>query len=314
MSERRDHLAPPGGRRGSGRNGRKSVDRRGAQPHGPPRTRTPGSEAQLEVGYRLRWAKRGGARFLSHLDALRALVRALRRAELPLALSQGYNPHLKIAFASALALGVESEAEFVDVQLTKPLSLPELARRVAAALPPGFLLREARFVPAGGRALAAYESISRYVGRPIFGSGPAPGPGLAPEQGPGAGPQPEGAPPDELAQRARWFLAQLAVVVERSPGRTVDVRSLVADVRCPPPSDSGPTGTPAAPGALDGARFSAEIGDGWAIEFDLLSGPKGAGRADELLFALGQDPAGWLLLKTDFWPLVEGMKISPWQA
>jgi radical SAM-linked protein len=272
---------------------RRGGDRGTRKPHRP--ARRPGGAGQqpdagqlLEVGYRLRWAKRGGARFLSHLDALRALLRALRRAGLPLALSQGYNPHAKIAFASALALGLESEAEFVDVQLTRPLSLAELAQRVTETLPPGFFLREARFAPRGGRALAAYVSVSRHVARPLPGC-------LLSEQSAAA-----------LADRARWFLAQPAVIIERSPDKTVDVRSLVADIRCHV--------TVGAAGDLDAKQFSAEMSSEWAVEFDLLSGPKGAGRADELLTVLGQDPAGWLVLKTDFWPLVEGMKLSPWQA
>lgn len=250
--------------------------------HGPPRSspRQGDSREQVEIGYRLRWAKRGGARFLSHLDALRALLRALRRADLPLALSQGYNPHLKIAFASALPLGVESEAEYLDIKLTRPLAPAELARRLAEALPPGFLLREVRYAPGGGRALASYEAVSRHVARPLPNDG-AEIERDGSEQGGDA----------DLVERTRWFLEQPAVVVERSSGRTVDVRSLVADVRVPPATD-----------------------DGWSIEFDLLSGPKGAGRADELLEALGRDPAEWLVIKTEFWPLVQGMKVSPWQA
>lgn len=253
-----------------------SNERRGRvrRTHVPPPERQGHDKQQLEVAYRLKWAKRGGARFLSHLDALRALLRALRRAELPLALSQGYNPHLKIAFGSALPLGVESEAEYLDIKLTKPLPPVEVARRMTESLPPGFMLREVRFAPSGGRALASYESVSRHVAKPL----------------PGAG-EPGGEWRSDLAERARRFLAQPSHQVERSKRRAIDVRSLVADVRSP-----------------------ADTGDGWAIEFDLLSGPKGAGRADELLTALGHDPTEWLVLKTEFWPLVQGTKVSPWQA
>ena len=55
--------------------------------------------------------------FISHLDYARAMERAIRRAKLPAAYSEGFNPHMKLAFASALSVGVTSDAEYADIAM-----------------------------------------------------------------------------------------------------------------------------------------------------------------------------------------------------
>ena len=77
--------------------------------------------------YRLRYARFGPARFASHLDLGRALGRALRRAALPVAYSQGFHPLPKMAFGPPLPVGVESEAEFLELTLTRELAPEEIA-------------------------------------------------------------------------------------------------------------------------------------------------------------------------------------------
>ena len=74
----------------------------------------------------LQYSKGEEARFLSHLDLMRAMERALRRARLPLAFSEGYNPHPRVAYASALAVGVTSEGEYLDLELEEDLSAQEV--------------------------------------------------------------------------------------------------------------------------------------------------------------------------------------------
>lgn len=70
-------------------------------------------------------------RFLSHLDMLRAMERAIRRAGLPLAYSEGFTPHPKLAFAPPLPLGFEGEAEIVDITLTERTEPSSVADRIA---------------------------------------------------------------------------------------------------------------------------------------------------------------------------------------
>ncbi|HWR22831.1 MAG TPA: TIGR03936 family radical SAM-associated protein [Feifaniaceae bacterium] len=82
-------------------------------------------------------------RFISHLDVMRLLQRAMRRAGLPLKFSQGFNPHPVMAFASALALGYTSDAEWLDVQLLSPVAPEAFVLRMNAALPEGLRILRA---------------------------------------------------------------------------------------------------------------------------------------------------------------------------
>ena len=90
--------------------------------------------------YRAKITKGTEIRYISHLDYAGVMERAIRRAKLPAAYSEGFNPHLKLAFASALSLGVTSEAEYVDFELTKNLCQPEVFDKLKAALPDGVKL------------------------------------------------------------------------------------------------------------------------------------------------------------------------------
>lgn len=79
------------------------------------------------------WFRKGDrVRFISHLDVLRYWERAIRRAGLPLAYSQGFTPHPKIAFAAPLPLGFTSEAEVMDVTLDERVPLGEFRDRLAS--------------------------------------------------------------------------------------------------------------------------------------------------------------------------------------
>ena len=90
--------------------------------------------------YRAEITKGEEIRYISHLDYAGVMERAIRRAKLPAAYSEGFNPHIKLAFASALSLGVVSEAEYIDFELTKPLCQPEVFEKLSQALPEGVRL------------------------------------------------------------------------------------------------------------------------------------------------------------------------------
>src|SRR3954466_6457186 len=86
---------------------------------------------------RLRYAKRGRARFTSHRDFGRAFERALRRAGIPMAYSSGYSPHPRISYATASPTGAASEAEYLEIALAE-VCVPDLvATELDTALPPG---------------------------------------------------------------------------------------------------------------------------------------------------------------------------------
>src|SRR5215831_18070292 len=75
------------------------------------------SQAPVVQRIRIRYAKRGPLRFTSHRDFARAFERAVRRAGVPVAYSQGFSPHPKISYASAAPTGVASEAEYLEIGL-----------------------------------------------------------------------------------------------------------------------------------------------------------------------------------------------------
>ncbi|MCI5147714.1 MAG: DUF2344 domain-containing protein, partial [Candidatus Electrothrix sp. AR3] len=86
--------------------------------------------------YRVQYSRLGAGRFLGHLEVLQLVFRALRRAALPLMFSQGYNPSPKVSFSPALPVGVESQVEFFDMELAKPLLRPvESATQLDQQLP-----------------------------------------------------------------------------------------------------------------------------------------------------------------------------------
>jgi len=90
---------------------------------------------------RVRLGKGDEIRFVSHLGFMRAFERAVRRARIPVAYSGGYHPHPRISFATALGVGMTSEAEYLDMELddtaSSCLSTLDVVERLQPAAPPG---------------------------------------------------------------------------------------------------------------------------------------------------------------------------------
>ncbi|WP_040281848.1 TIGR03936 family radical SAM-associated protein [Tessaracoccus massiliensis] len=96
-----------------------------------------------EQKLRLRYAKRGPARFTSHRDFGRALERALRRAEIPMAYSSGFNPHPRISYASPSPTSASSEAEYVELGLSQVCDPAKVVAALNEVLPVGFEMLDA---------------------------------------------------------------------------------------------------------------------------------------------------------------------------
>ena len=86
-------------------------------------------------------------RFLSHLDYASAIERMIRRSGIKMAYSEGFNPHMKISFSSALALGITASAEYCDMDVLEEGTLEELVNRLSEAAPKGLEVLEGRFMP-----------------------------------------------------------------------------------------------------------------------------------------------------------------------
>lgn len=86
---------------------------------------------------RMTFATAGPMRYVSHLDTMRTWERAIRRAQLPLAYTQGFSPHPRIALAAPLPVGIEGEREVMDLWLDEPTTAAEVARALGRSVPPG---------------------------------------------------------------------------------------------------------------------------------------------------------------------------------
>ncbi|MGE5576955.1 MAG: TIGR03936 family radical SAM-associated protein [Syntrophothermus sp.] len=111
---------------------------------------------------RIRFSKGDPLRFISHLDLTRAMERAVRRARLPIAFSQGFHPMPRIVYASALPVGTTSEAEYADFEFSRPVGAEEVAQRLNAVLPEGIQILDAAQVPLDSGALMAMIDLAEY--------------------------------------------------------------------------------------------------------------------------------------------------------
>ncbi len=157
---------------------------------------------------RLRFAKRGRLRFLSHRDVARSFERAVRRAGVPVAHSHGFNPHPRLSWLGAAPTGAASEAEYVEIGLTAERDPAEVAAALDAALPDGLDVLAAAV--AVGPSLAERIDTSRWeIALP-------------------------GVADAELASALAALLDRGSVVVERitpSGRREIDVRAALVSAR-----------------------------------------------------------------------------------
>ena len=175
---------------------------------------------------RVRFAKRGRLRFLSHRDVARSVERAVRRAGIPVSYSHGFSPHPRLSWIGAAPTGAASEAEYLEIGLTRPVEPGGLVSALDAALPDGLDVLAA--VVAEGTPLADRIDASEWrVELP-------------------------GVTPDDLREAVVALEAADTVVVERvtpSGRRQIDVRAALVGVAV----------STSAPGAADCAILTAVV-------------------------------------------------------
>ncbi len=116
------------------------------------------SQSDVVQRLHIRFAAEGPLKYVSHLDLMRVWERVCKRAELPLATSQGFSPRPKLALASPLPVGATSEAELLDLLLTERVDLADALQRLAAELTPGLRILDIR---AGAVKQASLQSMLR---------------------------------------------------------------------------------------------------------------------------------------------------------
>jgi len=115
-----------------------------------------------EYRLRIQYAKQGRGAHLSHLEVIRALDRMARRARLPYAVTQGFSPHMKVAFGPALSVGTASRSEYFDVTLTDFVNPDEALQRLKAAATPVLPALRCGYVSPREPSLSADVTILEY--------------------------------------------------------------------------------------------------------------------------------------------------------
>ena len=114
--------------------------------------------------FRLRatFVEQGRLAMLSHLEVARALERSVRRAGLPFAVSQGFSPHMKIAFGAALPVGVGSTCEVFDLQLTTYVAPAKVLAALQEASVPDLMVQDCKYIEPSAKAASVAFPFSTY--------------------------------------------------------------------------------------------------------------------------------------------------------
>lgn len=197
---------------------------------------------------RVTYSHQGPLRYVGHLDVVRTWERALRRADVPLAYSAGFNPQAKLQFASGLPLGTTGRAEIMDVVLNEELDPAAFAEQVAPHLPAGLAIVAVAEAPVKTKALQGLLLASEWQADVQTDLGVA-----------------------ELEARVRTFLESASVEATRTrKGKKVsyDLRNLVLEMQVAGEAEPGwrrllitLRSEPSATGRVDAVLAALELGD-----------------------------------------------------
>ena len=161
---------------------------------------------------RLRFSKVGAMRYLSHLELITVFTRAVSRGGVPILFSLGFHPHPRFSFGTATSVGVESQAEYMDMVVASGITPLDVQQRLNAVLPDGLRILESDEVDAKSPSISTLIDATRYRMTIV------------------------GADAEQLSEQCVRFLAHASFVIERfkkGQTTTVDLRgetvSLVAD-------------------------------------------------------------------------------------
>jgi radical SAM family uncharacterized protein/radical SAM-linked protein len=174
----------------------------------PPRPNIP-ADIPVSARIRLRFSKTGFMRYLSHLELITVFTRAVSRGGVPILFSLGFHPHPRFSFGTATSVGVESQAEYMDMFVASGITALEVLERLNAVLPEGLRILESAEVDAKSASISTLIDATRY--RITISA----------------------AEPDELLKQCVQFLAHDSFVVQRTKKgetRTVDLRGETASL------------------------------------------------------------------------------------
>jgi radical SAM-linked protein len=111
---------------------------------------------------RLRFSKTGVMRYLSHLELITVFTRAVSRGNVPILFSLGFHPHPRFSFGTATSVGVESEAEYMDMTVASGITATEIQERLNSVLPEGLLILDSEEIDAKSPSISTLIDATRY--------------------------------------------------------------------------------------------------------------------------------------------------------
>ncbi len=112
---------------------------------------------------RCKFTKEKDMVYISHLDLQRLLQRSLKRGNIKVSYSQGFNPHPKISFAQALSLGLPSFGEYIDIEIEEKMREEDFLNRINHVLPEGIRFLKTVYIDKSAPSLMSFISHGRYT-------------------------------------------------------------------------------------------------------------------------------------------------------
>lgn len=152
-------------------------------------------------------------KFIGHLDIMRYFQKAIRRAEIPIAFTSGYSPHMIMSFANPLGVGLTSDGEYFDIELTEPIASKEAVRRLNEQMVDGMEIVSFVQIPDDKKS----KGMSIVAGADYLSS------------------VKNGSLPEDLAEKLEAFYAQNEICVVKKTKKSekeVDIRPMIYKLEC----------------------------------------------------------------------------------
>lgn len=162
---------------------------------------------------RIKFRKNGVMKFIGHLDIMRYFQKAIRRAEIPIAFTSGYSPHMIMSFANPLGVGLTSDGEYFDIELTESIASKEAFRRLNEQMVDGMEIVSFVQIPDDKKS----KGMSIVAGADYLSS------------------VKNGSLPEDLAEKLEAFYAQNEICVVKKTKKSekeVDIRPMIYKLEC----------------------------------------------------------------------------------
>ncbi len=165
---------------------------------------------------RIEYSKKGPIRYIGHLDLMHTFFRALKRANLPVSYTQGFNPRIKCSFSPALPLGFASEAEYIELYLDKKIDISSSIDNIQKNLPEGLTVHDMEKLPLFGKSSnVKIKTVTYRINLQQFSGKSTVSPRASKE---------------DIEVKIRNFLDKEEILLIDKKGRRINVRPLILSI------------------------------------------------------------------------------------